>query len=105
MVSTNLSGNKLWRIQTSEYVVAFPSHSVDAHDVFLSRFRPLLNAEQSNEDKAIQERLRRPIEELIDEGYCLHNLGAFWLDATQFGLPVAVFSLGPGLTLGASHFE
>lgn len=83
------------------------THSCNLHYTnryFLS-FRPLLAAEQASEESLIQERLRRPVAELQEEGYCVLGLSAFWLEATQFGLPVAVFSLGPGVTLGATHFE
>lgn len=69
------------------------------------RFRPLLQAEQNYSAEIIKQRLKRPVQELCSEGYCLLGLGAFWLDATQFGLPVATFSLGPGKTLGSHDFE
>lgn len=62
-------------------------------------------AEQASEASIIRERLSLPLEELITEGFCIDQASAFWLDATQFGLPVAVFSLGPGQTFGLNHFE
>ena len=72
---------------------------------FPARFDPLLIQEQSVEDKAYRERLREwPLEKLVDEGYCLTQLSGFWLDATQFGKPLAAFSLGPGKVLGLNHF-
>ncbi|KAF8305833.1 P-loop containing nucleoside triphosphate hydrolase protein, partial [Clavulina sp. PMI_390] len=65
------------------------------------RFIPLLDAEQAHEALMIKERLRLPVDKLHRDGYCIPGLSAFWLEATQFGMPVAVFSLGPGVTLGS----
>lgn len=62
-------------------------------------------AEKANEASLIRERMSLPIDQLRSEGYCIDHLSAFWLDATQFGLPVAIFSLGPGQVLGVHHFE
>ncbi|KAF8335696.1 P-loop containing nucleoside triphosphate hydrolase protein [Cantharellus anzutake] len=72
-------------------------------DRYIKRYDPLLIQEQSVEDEAYLERLREwPLEKLIEEGYCLTGLSAFWLEATQFGKPVAVFSLGPGKAIYCS---
>jgi hypothetical protein len=68
-------------------------------------FEPLLLQEQQEEESVLEERKQWPIEKLKEEGYCLTDLYAFWLDATQFGRPVAEFSLGPGVSLGWHRFE
>ena len=41
----------------------------------------------------------------MEEGYCLTGLAAYWLQANQFGRPVAAFLLGPGLVLPEHRFE
>jgi hypothetical protein len=41
----------------------------------------------------------------MEEGYCLTGLSAFWLQANQFGRPVAAFLLGPGRALPEHRFE
>jgi len=59
----------------------------------------------ANED-TIETRLSSwPMDRLIEEGYCFADMTGFWLDATQFGRPVAAFSLGPGIHLPWNRFE
>ncbi|KZT23060.1 P-loop containing nucleoside triphosphate hydrolase protein [Neolentinus lepideus HHB14362 ss-1] len=67
-------------------------------------FLPLLDAEQQEDEAVIKERLSNwSLARLQEEGYCLTELAAFWLKATQFGRPVAAFTLGPGIALPTGH--
>ncbi|KAG8932526.1 hypothetical protein FRC02_000979 [Tulasnella sp. 418] len=73
---------------------------------YKKKFLPLLNREQEADEIEVRERLEHwPLERLIEEGYCLVGLMGFWLDATQFGRPVAVVTFGPGQTLAWNRFE
>ncbi|RDB23511.1 Regulator of nonsense transcripts 1 [Hypsizygus marmoreus] len=70
------------------------------------RFLELLAAEQAEDEAVLKERLSSwPLARLKDEGYCLTGLSAYWLQANQFGRPVASFLLGPGLALPEHKFE
>ena len=72
----------------------------------MSSFFALLDAEQAEDEAVLKERLSSwTLARLQEEGYCLTGLSAYWLEATQFGRPVASFLLGPGLTLPDHHFE
>ncbi|KAI0030729.1 AAA domain-containing protein [Vararia minispora EC-137] len=91
-----------------------PTHSpLMPHDSFFrevyayqKRFLPLLEVEQQEEEKIIQERLSSwSVQRLKSEGYCVTELSAFWMEQTHFGRPVAAFSLGPGVTLPNNRFE
>ncbi|TFK48338.1 P-loop containing nucleoside triphosphate hydrolase protein [Heliocybe sulcata] len=67
-------------------------------------FLPLLDAERRESEAVIKERLSNwSLERLKQEGYCLTELSAFWLQGTQFGRPVASFTLGPGISLPEGH--
>ena len=69
-----------------------------------SRFLPLLELEQAEEEKEVRERLAKwPLKRLCDEGYCITEMSAFWLDS-KFG-HVASFALGPGVALPDNKFE
>jgi hypothetical protein len=59
------------------------------------------------EDEAVlRERLSSwTLGRLQAEGYCLTGLSAYWLQANQFGRPVAAFILGPGMALPEHRFE
>jgi hypothetical protein len=64
-----------------------------------------LAAEQAEDEAALKERLSSwSLERLKEEGYCMTGLGAFWLEKTRFGRPVASFLLGPGIALPDSRF-
>ncbi|EIN05865.1 P-loop containing nucleoside triphosphate hydrolase protein [Punctularia strigosozonata HHB-11173 SS5] len=70
------------------------------------RFLPLLTAEEAEENAVVNERLASwGLDRLRDEGYCLTGLSAYWLNATQFGRPVASFSAGPGVELPEHKFD
>lgn len=71
-----------------------------------NRFMPLLEAEQEEEEDVLKTRLSNwSTKRLEKEGYCLSQMSAFWLEANQYGRPVAVFSLGPGIALPQHRFE
>lgn len=42
---------------------------------------------------------------LKDEGYCLTDLTAYWMQKNQFGRPTAAFAVGPGVKLPEHRFE
>ena len=72
----------------------------------VSRFLPLLAYEQAEQEAVLKDRLSSwPLDRLREEGYCLTGVTAFWLQATQFGRPVASFNLGPGVVLPDHRFE
>lgn len=74
--------------------------------ISIHRFLPLLAAEQAQDESILKERLSTwTLDRLKEEGYCLTGLAAFWLDATQFGRPVAAFNYGPGIILPDNRFE
>ena len=76
--------------------------SPDRH--LLSRFLPLLELEQAEEEKDMRERLAKwPLKRLCNEGYCITGMSAFWLDS-KYG-HVASFALGPGVALPDNKFE
>ena len=70
----------------------------------ISRFLPLIAAEQAEDEAVLKERLSSwSLPRLQKEGYCITEMYAFWQKATKFGHPVATFTLGPGLALPAGH--
>jgi hypothetical protein len=71
-----------------------------------SRYLSLLAAEQAEDEAILKRRLSTwSVGRLKKEGYCLTGLSAYWLQANQFGRPVAAFLLGPGITLPEHRFE
>ncbi|KIP09412.1 hypothetical protein PHLGIDRAFT_22921 [Phlebiopsis gigantea 11061_1 CR5-6] len=69
---------------------------------------PLLEFEQQSAEAVVRERLSSwSLERLQEEGYCLMNMDAYWLDggSSHFGVGrfVANFMLGPGVLLPAEH--
>lgn len=70
------------------------------------RFKYLLELEEFEDETLLRERLSQwPLERLRKEGYCIPETRGFWLQANQFGRPVAAFSLGPGIKLPEHKFE
>ena len=62
--------------------------------------------EEAQDEAALRDRLAQwGLERLQKEGYCLTGMGAYWLEANQFGRPVAAFSIGPGIVLPENKFE
>ncbi|KAF9238389.1 P-loop containing nucleoside triphosphate hydrolase protein [Melanogaster broomeanus] len=71
-----------------------------------NRFLPLLEAEQAEVEAVLYERLSTwPLSRLREEGYCITDLSAFWVEAPQFRNPIACFTLGPGVTLPEHRFQ
>jgi len=69
-------------------------------------FLSLLDSEQAEDETVLRERLSSwSLARLREEGYAMTGLSAFWMDAPQFGRPVASFSLGPGIDLPEHRFE
>jgi len=65
-----------------------------------------LAAEQAEDEAVLQARLSKwSLARLKEEGYSLTGVSAYWLQANQFGRPVASFMLGPGLALPENKFE
>ena len=69
---------------------------------------PLLEFEQQSAEAVVRERLSSwSLERLQQEGYCLMNMDAYWLDggSSNFGVGrfVASFMLGPGELLPSEH--
>jgi hypothetical protein len=86
------------------YVYLFPVFScvMTGRNSFLN----LLAAEQAEDEAILKERLSSwTVDRLKEEGYCLTGLSAFWLEANQFGRPVASFLMGPGIVLPDHRFE
>ncbi|KAF8064109.1 P-loop containing nucleoside triphosphate hydrolase protein [Lyophyllum atratum] len=78
----------------------------DAIHNYEDRFLKLLAAEQADAEAVLQERLSSwTLNRLKEEGYCLTDLSAYWLQENQFGRPIASFALGPGLALPDHRFE
>ncbi|KAF9460474.1 P-loop containing nucleoside triphosphate hydrolase protein [Collybia nuda] len=78
----------------------------DAIRAYQDRFLGLLDAEQVEDEAILKERLSSwSLGRLRAEGYCLTGLSAYWLQANQFGRPVASFLLGPGMTLPEHRFD
>lgn len=66
----------------------------------------LLGLEEAEESAALNHRLSTwGLKRLEREGYCITGLFAYWLEANQFGRPVASFSLGPGIRLPDNKLE
>jgi hypothetical protein len=65
---------------------------------------PLLEAEEAEEEAVFKQRLAAwSLQRLKKQGYCLTGLSAFWQEEKHYGLPVANFSLGPGVALPTNH--
>ena len=66
----------------------------------------LLEAEEAEDEAVLKERLSTwSLDRLTEEGYCLMGMSAYWLQANQFGRPVASFLLGPGINLPENRLE
>ncbi|KAH8084913.1 P-loop containing nucleoside triphosphate hydrolase protein [Cristinia sonorae] len=73
---------------------------------YQGHFLELLKAEQDEDETVLRERLSSwSVDRLRQEGYCITGLGAYWLEANQFGRPVASFGLGPGIALPEHRFD
>ncbi|KDR78403.1 hypothetical protein GALMADRAFT_1319277 [Galerina marginata CBS 339.88] len=73
---------------------------------YSEKFLRLLSLEEAEDEAALKHRLSTwSLDRLRNEGYCLTGLNAYWLQANQFGRPVASFVLGPGIQLPENKFE
>jgi regulator of nonsense transcripts 1 len=65
-----------------------------------------VNAEQAEAESIVNERLSTwSIKRLQAEGYCLMGVTAYWPKYKHYGRFVAVFSVGPGVSLPDLRFE
>jgi hypothetical protein len=89
----------------SRYVRSFLTEvMILLHIIF--RFVHLLDLEEAEESAALRHRLSTwGLKRLEREGYCTTGLSAYWLEANQFGRPVASFSYGPGIRLSDNKLE
>ena len=72
----------------------------------MARFEPMLDAEQSEDEAVLHERLSNwTIDKLKQEGYCITGMSAYWTNTKEFGRPVASFSIGAGIDLPDHKFE
>ncbi|KAF7307726.1 hypothetical protein MKEN_01132700 [Mycena kentingensis (nom. inval.)] len=77
-----------------------------AIQTYSQRFMEMLNAERDESEQVLKERLSAwPLARLQDEGYCITDLCAFWMEESLYGRPVATFHLGPGFALPEHRFE
>lgn len=66
----------------------------------------LLRLERAEEEAVLKHRLSTwGLQRLVREGYCMTDLYGFWLEANEFGKPVASFSSGPGVILPDNKLE
>ncbi|KAK0476056.1 P-loop containing nucleoside triphosphate hydrolase protein [Armillaria novae-zelandiae] len=73
---------------------------------YSNHFNGLLDAEIAAEEAAIHQRLSTwSRERLSEEGYCLTDMTAFWLEEEHFGRRTATFTRGPGVQLPETRFE
>lgn len=73
--------------------------------MLLPSFLEMLAAEQAEDEAVLRDRLSSwSVARLRQEGYCITDLGAYWLETNHFGRPVASFALGPGITLPEHQF-
>ncbi|TFK37679.1 P-loop containing nucleoside triphosphate hydrolase protein [Crucibulum laeve] len=73
---------------------------------YQDHFMKLLESEEEEDEAILKERLSSwTVTRLREEGYCITDMGAYWLQVNQFGRPVASFNLGPGVTLPEHRFE
>lgn len=55
---------------------------------------PLIAAEEAASQQVVMDRLKNwGLKRLMNEGYCMTGLHAFWLDRTYLGRHVAAFRL------------
>ncbi|KAG2005956.1 RNA helicase, variant 2 [Coprinopsis cinerea AmutBmut pab1-1] len=71
---------------------------------YTSLFTPAIRAELLQHEAVLKERLtEKTLEQLKAEGYCIDDMAGFWRGTLELGKHVAVFSLGPGITLPEGH--
>ena len=73
---------------------------------FFIRFLKLIALEEAEDEALLRHRLATwSVKRLEAEGYCVTGMSAYWMQANQFGRPVATFLLGPGITLPENKIE
>ncbi|KAF8966896.1 P-loop containing nucleoside triphosphate hydrolase protein [Flammula alnicola] len=73
---------------------------------YTEKFLKLLALEEAEDEAALKHRLSTwSVDQLMREGYCITGMSAYWLEANQFGRPVASFVMGPGIKLPENKFE
>ncbi|KAK0236890.1 P-loop containing nucleoside triphosphate hydrolase protein [Armillaria nabsnona] len=73
---------------------------------YSEHFNGLLDAEIAAEEAVLHQRLSTwSTERLSEEGYCLTDMTAFWLEEKHFGRRTATFTRGPGVQLPENRFE
>ncbi|CAA7261960.1 unnamed protein product [Cyclocybe aegerita] len=73
---------------------------------YRSKFMQLLAHEEAEDEAVLRHRLSTwSLKRLETEGYCMTGLSAYWLQANQFGRPVASFLMGPGIKLPENKLE
>ncbi|KAF7370780.1 hypothetical protein MSAN_00711400 [Mycena sanguinolenta] len=93
-------------MQPPQISVGWNEPYYDAIQTYSNRFLAMLEAEQQEAEAVLKERLSTwSLTRLQEEGYCLTDLSAFWLEENQFGRPVASFLLGAGIALPEHRFE
>ncbi|KAG7447300.1 P-loop containing nucleoside triphosphate hydrolase protein [Guyanagaster necrorhizus] len=73
---------------------------------YSENFNSLLDQEIAAEEAVLHQRLSTwSTERLTEEGYCLTDMTAFWLEEKHFGRRTATFTRGPGVELPENRFE
>ncbi|KAK0431659.1 P-loop containing nucleoside triphosphate hydrolase protein [Armillaria borealis] len=73
---------------------------------YSEHFNGLLDAEIAAEEAVLHQRLSTwSTERLSEEGYCLTDMTAFWLEEKHLGRRTATFTRGPGVQLPENRFE
>ncbi|KAK7031328.1 P-loop containing nucleoside triphosphate hydrolase protein, partial [Favolaschia claudopus] len=94
------------RAQPPRVDVGWNEPYYEAIQTYTKQFSAMLDAEQQEDESVLKERLSTwSLTRLQEEGYCLTELSAFWLEGNQFGRPVASFLLGAGISLPEHRFE
>ena len=92
-------------IKSSAYCVPCNNIFVCANIPSFS-FLDMIKAEQDEDEAVLRDRLSSwSLERLKQEGYCITGMSAYWTERNRIGRPVAVFALGPGITLPEHQFE
>ena len=91
---------------SEKYVGFLLSLQLSYQCVLCTRFLRLIFLEETEDEAVLRHRLATwSVERLEAEGYCLTGMSAYWMQANQFGRPVATFLLGPGITLPENKLE
>lgn len=80
---------------------------LEAANAYRDTFQPMLAAERADKYKALAERRQKPIAKLVEQGYALDGLQAYWqgAESRHFGNRVAVFKHPYGQRFGWNKFR